>query len=140
MGRHKFLRRFLAVFAATLVFAEIGLRIVMGNLSIMEMLELHPPDGRCIGLRPGVTVPYTGFLWKIDPVAHDAPVARRHRPDFRQSLERKEGHQDKHIEVAVVIGDDHRRPGLWQQFKPPHVQPDHDEQERPHQRCEEQEP
>jgi lysophospholipase L1-like esterase len=65
------LRRLLVAVAVTLVLAEIGLRIVMGNLSIMEMLELHPGDGRCIGLRPGVTVPYTGFLWKIEPVAHD---------------------------------------------------------------------
>jgi lysophospholipase L1-like esterase len=50
---------------------EIALRLIMGNLSIMELIQIDAADGRCIELRPGASVEYTGFLWKIAPVVHD---------------------------------------------------------------------
>jgi lysophospholipase L1-like esterase len=61
----------LAASLVTLVLAEVALRLVLGNLSIMEMIVLDSPDGRCVALRPGAAVPYTGFIWKIPPVVHD---------------------------------------------------------------------
>jgi lysophospholipase L1-like esterase len=81
-----------------LLLAEVALRIIMGNLSIMEMIELDPGDGRCIGLRPGAVVPYTGFLWKIPAVDHDVNAL-----GYRGS-ERPQAKPEGAIRVAV-LGD-----------------------------------
>jgi lysophospholipase L1-like esterase len=54
-----------------LIVCEIVLRILMGNFSVMDLTVSDPGDGRCVGLRPDISVDYSGFLWRIPTVQHD---------------------------------------------------------------------
>lgn len=51
--------------------AELGARVWSGRLALGELVQLQPGDGRCVALRPGAHIEYTGFLRRIPPVAHD---------------------------------------------------------------------
>ena len=50
---------------------ELVLRLTMGNMNIAP-IQIHPGDGRCVGLTPGSSVTYTGWFWRVDPVQHGA--------------------------------------------------------------------
>lgn len=63
--------RVLLGIAVALLLAEAVARIFLGNLSTLDLLDLQPGDGRCMGLRPGVQVEYTGWMLKTPPVTHD---------------------------------------------------------------------
>lgn len=52
---------------AVLVVVEGTLRLEMGN-GATPPNQLHPPDGRCVGLQPGSATEYTGFLSRQKPV------------------------------------------------------------------------
>ena len=55
----------------TIVVVEIVLRFFMGNMKIAPLVT-DPGDGRCVGLKPGVKVTYTGWRWRIPPVDQGA--------------------------------------------------------------------
>jgi hypothetical protein len=55
----------------TLAALELALRVIYGNGSFPELLLRDPGDGRCIGLRPSVAVPYTGHRFRVPRVIHD---------------------------------------------------------------------
>jgi hypothetical protein len=61
----------LLVLLATMLVLELVLQGVGGNMQIAAF-EYQPADGRCVGLKPGESVTYTGWLWPIDPVEHGA--------------------------------------------------------------------
>jgi lysophospholipase L1-like esterase len=54
----------------TLLALELVLQIVTGNLG-MPLYDIHPPDGRCVGLRAGTAVPYTGWALRVPQVFHE---------------------------------------------------------------------
>src|SRR4051794_13639752 len=55
---------------ASLVALELLLHLFMGNLG-MPRYDIHPADGRCVGLRPDTAVPYTGWFLRVPEVLHD---------------------------------------------------------------------
>ena len=61
----------LAGFAATLTLVEILLRFAMGNVAVVRLFQVDPPDGRCVGLRADAQVIYTGLFLAIPPVTLD---------------------------------------------------------------------
>src|SRR3989442_5231246 len=67
-------RRAFGLFVAitiTLATAEGVGRMVMGNLGLPAM-QLHPADGRCVGLLPNSATDYTGWALRLQqPVVHD---------------------------------------------------------------------
>ena len=76
VSRKSFVRRilpYLLVFLATLLILEILLRFLMGSGKVLSV-ELDLPDGRCLGLSPGVAVEYNGgpFDLKIPAVRHES--------------------------------------------------------------------
>ncbi len=52
----------------TLGTLELLLRFPIGNAAIKDLYQYAPDDGRCLGLDPGATVVYTGWLLRIPPV------------------------------------------------------------------------
>jgi hypothetical protein len=69
-GRRRRARSVLFVVAITVVMLEGTGRMLMGNLGLPAM-QLHPPDGRCLGLRPSSATRYTGWALRSKPVIHD---------------------------------------------------------------------
>lgn len=65
-----FNRRNAKVFILWFLLLECGLRLILGNMGIVKTV-FNPPDGRCIGLAPGTSTTYTGWLWRVPAVQHD---------------------------------------------------------------------
>jgi hypothetical protein len=70
----------------SLVLAELVLRLVLGNLA-MPMIGSRSGDGRCVQLRPGTSVEYTGWFLRVPTVHVDAnafgyrgPAVPREKP------------------------------------------------------------
>ncbi|MFN8602525.1 MAG: SGNH/GDSL hydrolase family protein [Candidatus Binatia bacterium] len=57
--------------AVLAVVAEIAAWRWSGRLPLRELVQLEPGDGRCVALKPGAHVEYTGFLRRIPAVGHD---------------------------------------------------------------------
>jgi hypothetical protein len=79
--------RKLALLAITLLVLEGLARLVMGGAEIGRLYEVrwHDP-ARCIGLRPGASVEYTGWLFRVPAVLHevnDLGYRGRERPPAR---------------------------------------------------------
>lgn len=47
---------------------ELLLRLMMGNWATLHLRQYQPTDGRCMGLEPGASVMYTGWLLRIPEV------------------------------------------------------------------------
>jgi lysophospholipase L1-like esterase len=67
-------RRNLLLLGATLLVLELVARLVLGGAEEGKLYNLRPGDGRCVGLRPGVEVLYTGWFLRIPPVRHEVNV------------------------------------------------------------------
>lgn len=88
--RRRLKRRAAAVLAlfAPLAAAEIALRLFMGGQEFAHLIELDPPSAaRCLRLRPGAVVDYTGWGRRIPPVRQEVnslgyrgPVRPRLKP------------------------------------------------------------
>jgi len=65
----KFLNYSLTAIIA-LIFLETTFRFIFGNCAVAPFLLTQ--DMRCVGLRPNAKIPYTGWLFKLPPVIHDA--------------------------------------------------------------------
>lgn len=68
--RHHWVRNGILSLAVLIVVLEVGLRFVLGNMDAAPF-QLHPGDGRCVGLRPGGVSQYTGWFRRIPEVRHD---------------------------------------------------------------------
>jgi lysophospholipase L1-like esterase len=53
------------------VVAEIAAWRWSGRLPLRDLVQLEPGDGRCVALKPGAHIEYTGFLRRIPAVGHD---------------------------------------------------------------------
>jgi len=51
--------------------AELLARLTFGDAHLRDLLQFDPADGRCVALRPGQRVPYTGWFFRIPAVEHD---------------------------------------------------------------------
>lgn len=70
-----------------LIVTEVVLRVFMGNMAVTEEI-LDPGDGRCLGLKPGFELEYTGWLTRIPAVTHDAnSLGYRGRPHPKEKPE-----------------------------------------------------
>jgi hypothetical protein len=68
----------------TLVAVELALQFLTGNLG-MPRYDIHPPDGRCVGLRPATAVEYTGWFLRVPNTVHDVnPLGYRGEPRERE--------------------------------------------------------
>ena len=68
------LKRFtLSVITVMLMLAlsEVVLRQFFGNLAVGELFQSQPGDGRCVALKPGATVEYTGHWRRTAPVTQE---------------------------------------------------------------------
>ena len=82
---------------ATLIVLELILQVATGNLG-MPRYDIHPADGRCVGLSPGTAVGYTGWALRVPEVTHDVNRLG-YRGDVRE--------RDKPADVfrILMIGD-----------------------------------
>ena len=67
----KWLRRLALFLLVVGIGLEVGLRLLLGNLAVADLLRWNLPDGRPMGLRPGAEVEYTGYFLKIPPVTQE---------------------------------------------------------------------
>jgi hypothetical protein len=58
-----------------LVLFEAMFHYFLGNMSNVWLYERNPADGRCFGLKPNVTVEYTGWWSRIEPVQMEVNAA-----------------------------------------------------------------
>lgn len=93
-------RKILIVLVAIVVslgIIEVGLRFVLGNCRIVPILA-HPGDGRCVALEPGARSTYTGWLFRVPPVAQEANSLGYRGPEVPR--ERTDG-----VLRIAVVGD-----------------------------------
>lgn len=70
-GRRRKMVVVLLVWLASIAVLEGALRALVGNLGITGLYEIAPGDGRCVGLRPGAEVSYTGIFLRTPPVRQE---------------------------------------------------------------------
>jgi hypothetical protein len=67
-------RRVLGISLITLLMLEVALRLVMGGAEVGSLYQFRRDglnDGRCVGLKPGAQLDFTGVLKRIPPVRQE---------------------------------------------------------------------
>jgi hypothetical protein len=67
------------------VVLELGLRLVLGGAEHGVLYQFRPGDGRCVGLRPGTSAQFTGFLLRRPTIVMEVNAQGYRGPERPQT-------------------------------------------------------